>query len=87
MYNIIIHVFYDIYDDVFCYVYYHILLHSELRVMLLVIYNSRKEILLLIIMLLISCLIFGPSVYFAEVLGGFITKDKYGNIPSVPKCK
>jgi len=64
---------------------YTIHLFSELRVLILAIYASRKEIGLLISVVGISCLFCGPIIFYAETIGYLSLKnvDSY-NIDSVP---
>ena len=61
--------------------------NSQLRVLLLAIWNSKKDIALLLSVIVISCLVCGPMIYFLEIGGGFLSPNKETNLIDIPTGK
>lgn len=54
---------------------------------MLALWNSKKDIALLLSTIVITCLICGPCIYFLEVGGGLIPNSRSGNLVSIPDCE
>ena len=62
---------------------YYVFICSGLKVLLISIYRSWREILLLIVLLAISVLVFGPLVYFMT----HVVNESEEMISSIPEGK
>lgn len=55
-----------------------------MRVLLLAMHNSKKDIVLLVSVIAISCLIFAPIIYMTELLGAMLYPDSEVVISHIP---
>lgn len=55
-----------------------------MQVLLLAVWNSRKEVMLLITTIGISCLILGPLVFYLDLAGALLSSTAFINLPNVP---
>lgn len=57
-----------------------------MKVLLLSVWNSRMEVLLLLSTIAISCLVIGPIIFYIDVFGNILTSVNT-NLDSIPKSK